>query len=111
MSKRRGKVVQERERERFNNLSLDYMSSCDEDFTIHGRSNGLHTGMFWIRIYESVFLVLTTFLHELDDMVKTNAASDAKQKHKTPEKPPKWTISKDWVKGTLYTISYGKVTY
>ena len=62
------------------------------------------------------FLVLTKFLQELYDRVKANAASDAKQKHKTPERrprvqgsplmstpperPPKWTVSKDWVKGT-----------
>ena len=62
------------------------------------------------------YIVLTKFLHELDSRAnEALAVSDAKQKRKTPERkpriegsphisnpperPPKWTISKDWLKG------------
>ena len=61
-----------------------------------------------------VYIVLTRFLHELDERVKEMSA-DVKQKRKIPDRktrilgaplssfppdrPPKWTISKDWIKG------------
>ena len=99
------------ERERFTKLTLDFMSeesSCDEEFTIHQPAWRLYSINMSLLLLKN-FLVLTKFLHELDDRVKElNTASDAKQKRKTPERkprvqgsplmsipserPPKWTI-------------------